>query len=278
MGMIAKSKFNHTAAGLLSKFVSRNNDYQGYWALGVLYTEARASGLRVELDLLHGQALPEAPACVSVARSHATFLRNALARHGATPGMLSSASLALVFDLLEPRMPAGGSYFGDRVECILTIALHDGRTVTRRASTRCAPHDSRIFRRATALREAEFRLHQQVILRNKDCDGRWSLDVLREAYPNVQELVFDLLRECAVPPHAAGDAVARVYAGRLRSLLGEWMSDLDTAEIRLRFSTLPNFPGASVFAESRFGTRDRYVTWHNGSAPIMPEEPQQEAP
>ncbi len=275
--MIARRKLNHAAAGLLGKFLSRNNDYLGYWAPGVLYTEARASGLRVELDLLRGQALPDAPACVSVARSYAAFLRNALVRHGVAPEMLSSASLALVFDLPGPRMPAG-SYFGDRVECILTIGSHDGRTVTRRASTRCAPHDSRIFRRAMAMREAGFRLHQQVILRNKDCDGRWSLDVLREAYPDVQELVFDLLRECAVPPHAAGIAVARLYAGRLRGLLGEWVSELDTAEIRLRCSMLPRFPGASVFAESRFGTRDGYETWHNGSAPIMPEELQQEAP
>ncbi len=274
MGMIAKRKLRHAAAGLLGKFMSRNNDYQGYWALGVLYTEARASGMRVKLDLLHGRALPEATACVSVARSHAVFLRTALARQGLVPDMLSSATLSLAFCSPAASMPANGSSFGDPVECILTIVARDGRTVSLHASARCAPHDSPVFRRAVAMREAGYGLCQHVIA----ADGRRALNRLRDAYTIRHRPAFDLLRECAVPPHPAGDAVARQYAARLRALLGEWMHELGAAEVRLRFSTFPRFPGTAVFAEIELVARDGYAVWHNGGADILPGAPQQEAP
>ena len=274
--MIARRKLHHVAAGLLGNFISRNSDYQGDWALGVLYTEAHAAGMRMELDLLHGRALPEAPASASVARGYAAFLLAAFARHGVTLDKLSSARLVLVFGL--PGMPAGESRFGDRVDCSLTIASHEGKTVTRQVSSQCAPHDSRVFRRAKAMREAAYMLHRHVVQRSRDCDSRWSLDVLREACPEAQSLGFDLLRGSALPPHPLGDAVARGYAGQLRRLLGEWMSDLGTAEIRLRFSRFPRFPGVAVFAESRLGTHDGYAVSHNGGADTLPEAPRQATP
>jgi hypothetical protein len=274
MGMIAKRKLHHAAAGLLGKFMSRNNDYQGYWALGVLYTEARVSGMRVELDLLHGQSLPEAPACISVARSYTAFLRTALTRQGLAPDMLSSATISLAFCSPAASMPAGGNSFGDPVECILTIVERDGRTVTLQSSVRCAAHDSPMFRRAAAMRVAGFRLHQHVIA----ADGCRALDRLRDAYTIRHRPAFDLLRECAVPPHPTGDAVARLYAARLRALLGEWMHELGAAEVRLRFSTFPRFPGTAVFAEIELVARDGYAVWHNGGADILPGAPHQEAP
>lgn len=274
MGMIARRKLKHTAAGLLGNFISRNNRYQEYWAPGVLYTEARASGLRTELDLLRGQALPEAPTGVAVARGYAAFLRSALARHGLAPDMLSSARLSLVFGLPEIKKPAG--VLGDPFECTLTLATRQGKAVTRQASAHCAPHDSQVFRRAMAMHAAAWRLHRHVGERDRDGDreGRWALDVLREAYADGQLVAFDLLRACAVPPHPAGDAVARGYAACLRRLMGEWMDDLHVAEIRLRFSTYPGIPDAFVFAENRLVARDGYVAGHNGSGRILPEAPQ----
>lgn len=138
--MIARRKFNHTAAGLLGKFVSRNNDYQGYWALGVLYTEARASAMRVELDLLRVHALPEAPACVSVARSYATFLGSALAEHGLTPQALAAATVSIEFGLSLPQRPR---YIpcGDPFVCSFRILSGDGREFTCRKTGYCLPHD-----------------------------------------------------------------------------------------------------------------------------------------
>ena len=79
--MIARRKFNHITAGLLSKFLTRYNDIDGYWALGVMYTEARAFDSRVEIDMLHGVAQPDCAACTSVARTWALYLREALGRH-----------------------------------------------------------------------------------------------------------------------------------------------------------------------------------------------------
>lgn len=270
--MIARRKLHHMAAGLLGKFMSRNNDYQSYWALGVLYTEARVSGLRVELDLLHGRAVPEAPACVSVARSYAILLRTALARHGVTPDMLSSATLSLAFGHPVP-VPASAGAFGDRVECVLRIVAQEGSAVSRHASARCAPHDSRVFQRAVAMRGAAFRLYELVLAHGSDDDARRCLHRLHRAYTKGQCPALDLLRGCAAPPHPVADAVARQYAGRLRALLGEWVDELAAATVRLRFSTLPKPPGAAVFAEVDLIARDGYLVWSNGGGDMLPEAP-----
>jgi hypothetical protein len=52
--MKIRSRLKHGASGLLARFISRNNDYQGFWTLGVLYSIARAAPWRVELNLISG--------------------------------------------------------------------------------------------------------------------------------------------------------------------------------------------------------------------------------
>lgn len=138
--MIAKSKFNHTAAGLLSKFISRNNDIEGYWGLGVLYTEARASANRVTLDLLEETAQPASPVCVGAARTWARYLRLALARHGISAQALSAASVSIEFALALPIRPRYIPY-GDPFVCLVHLRSADGREFIRRTTGYCLPHD-----------------------------------------------------------------------------------------------------------------------------------------
>ena len=150
--MIARRKFNHTAAGLLSKFLTRYNDVDGYWALGVLYTEARASANRVELDMLGGTAHPASPVCIDVARSWALHLRQALARHGVSPEALATASLAIEFGLPpRPRRP-GHIEYGDPFLCSLRLVSRDGREFARQERGHCMPHEA--FRGRRSMRRA----------------------------------------------------------------------------------------------------------------------------
>ena len=152
MDMIARRKFNHITAGLLSKFLTRYNDIDGYWALGVMYTESRACGNRVEIDVLHGRARPDFPACSSMARSWALNLREALGRHGIAPDALAAASMLLEFGLAPmPNIPCypNDHKFGADFRATLRLQSRDGRTFVRQDRGYCMPHEEFWGRRST---------------------------------------------------------------------------------------------------------------------------------
>ncbi|VXC77445.1 hypothetical protein [Massilia sp. 9I] len=139
--MLSRYKLRHTTAGLLDKFIGRNNNYEWYWALGVLYTEARAAANRVEFDLLAGTAQPATPACASLARTWASYLKQALHRHAASPEDLAVARLSVTFGL--PAVPKRPGYieYGDPFLCTLHLASHDGRACVRERTEHCVPHE-----------------------------------------------------------------------------------------------------------------------------------------
>jgi hypothetical protein len=139
--MIAKRWLRHTAAGLLDSFMSRNNDYIGYWAPGVLYTETRACDKQVELDLLAAGAHPGTPAATGAARFWAGFLRDALGRHGSAVQDLASATLSMRFDLPSMPRPLYLMHAGDAFSCSLRLVSRSGDVVVREAMGYCFPHD-----------------------------------------------------------------------------------------------------------------------------------------
>lgn len=150
--MLSRRKLNHTAAGLLGKFISRNNDHEGYWALGALSMEARRLDNRVELDLLQASARPAAPACASLALIWSGHLHAALARHGALAGELAGASITLEFGLVALPMPPWSYPFGDPFRCTVRLASADGRVAERQALGRCFPLDQFRGSRSTRYR------------------------------------------------------------------------------------------------------------------------------
>lgn len=140
--MISRRKLNHLGAGLLDTFISRYNDYEGYWAFGVMYREAQASANRIDIDLLAATAQPETPAAASVARTYAHYLRRASARLGVELDELASASIVLAFGLPPvPRNP-GCYQVGDPFTCTLRLATLDGRTALRQKLAHCKPWDT----------------------------------------------------------------------------------------------------------------------------------------
>lgn len=139
--MLSKYKLNHMTAGLLDKFVGRNNDYQRHWALGVMYYEARAAGDRIELDLLAACTQAPFPASTTLARTWAAYLRQALARHNAAPDELHAATMSVQFRL--PPVPKRPGYieYGDPFLCSLRLVAKDGRVAERHRMGHCAPAD-----------------------------------------------------------------------------------------------------------------------------------------
>jgi hypothetical protein len=276
--IIGKKKLRHSAAGLLGKFISRNNSIERLWAPGVLYTEAQGAGNCVELDLLAEVATPDLPQAMSIARTFAAYLRMALARHGFKPDVLSSANVSLVFGLPPPPRQPGDNSFGDGFNCTVTLTARDGKTVSYGASALCAAHASQVFKSQMALREGAFKLFQGVVQRNLDTDGRWSLEVLQEQGFVHERLEFDLLHERGTPSGPVTDAVARSYARLLRQLLGEWMSELGAATVAVRFFSSPRNPQGSVFVETALVTLDQRSHWFNGGGPVTSAPPWEQAP
>jgi len=150
--MIAKRWLKHTAAGLLDSFVSRNNDFIGYWAPGVLYAETRATGMRVELDLVRVAAEPGTPAALAAAQYWSAYLREALHRHGSAVDDLETATVSLSFGL--PPLPQPTSYMcdGDVFSCTVRLVSRGGDAVEREALRSCLPYPLHDGRRSTRYR------------------------------------------------------------------------------------------------------------------------------
>lgn len=57
--MIRRKQLKNLAYGIAGRFTSRNNDLNGYWALGILYSAAEDAGTnRVRLDIISQTATP----------------------------------------------------------------------------------------------------------------------------------------------------------------------------------------------------------------------------
>jgi hypothetical protein len=96
--MKIRSRLKHGASGLLARFISRNNDYQGFWTLGVLYSSVREAPCRVELNLISGDAYPTNKIATSVAAEQSAFLRTALSKQNVTWNSVKRATLTVQFN------------------------------------------------------------------------------------------------------------------------------------------------------------------------------------
>ncbi len=57
--MARRRELKNIASGLSSSFVSRNNDYDGYWELARLYDFANSEGVsEIKIDLLNSKVSP----------------------------------------------------------------------------------------------------------------------------------------------------------------------------------------------------------------------------
>lgn len=142
-------KLNHAAAGLLTSFVSRNNDFDGYWALGMLCREAARHGDIAALDLLAPDAQASSPAARAVARQYAAFLRRAIERLGLAPAEVTRARIDIRFNVTGSDSPATVHGIGDVFACRATLACQSGRIVQRTVYGRCLPYTPGAFSRST---------------------------------------------------------------------------------------------------------------------------------
>jgi len=126
--MKIRSRLNHVASGLLARFISRNNDYQGFWTLGVLYSSARATQWRIELNLISGDAYPTNKITTNVAAEQSAALRTALSKQNVAWHSLKRATLTVQFN--APVQVGYTGTIGEPFVCIVELESVAGQSTT----------------------------------------------------------------------------------------------------------------------------------------------------
>ncbi|MPQ56078.1 hypothetical protein [Duganella sp. FT27W] len=134
--MKIRSRLKHGASGLLARFISRNNDYQGFWTLGVLYSIARAAPWRVELNLISGDVYPANKITTSVAAEQSAILRPALFKQNVAWNSLKRATVTVQFNA---RVQVGYTDIrGEPFVCIVELESVAGQSATVSCVGHCA--------------------------------------------------------------------------------------------------------------------------------------------
>ena len=98
--MSSRHHLTSVADGVARAFASRNNDVDGWWALGLLISAVPPGDPDYQIDLLTGEALP-APAQPDLrllGSAWARYLRWSLQRHDVPIAAVRSAALVVRFD------------------------------------------------------------------------------------------------------------------------------------------------------------------------------------
>jgi hypothetical protein len=126
------------ACGIAESFISRNNDVLGYWGIGMLYKEAIEDSLTViELDLITGKSLPDAPVSQAVVSHYSAYIAKRLA------GLqILSAKITLEFGTFGIAKQPWALSYGDPFICTVLLVSTTGRTHICFRAGRSRPHSS----------------------------------------------------------------------------------------------------------------------------------------
>ena len=141
--MPRRSELQGIANNLASWFVSRNNDVNGYWALGPLYLHAKHTSQQSVIAPI----LPRPVATLGEPIRTITFnseklLVHMLQKQRLPPGWIASASILVEFEssIARPRFLAphgtGKPHF-----CTATVTDDTGSTYRASTSAWCWPHN-----------------------------------------------------------------------------------------------------------------------------------------
>ena len=149
------------ASGLLGSFLSRNNDFDGYWALGLLYQlvlDGETQFITIELIGNPSKSLPCNPLLAEIATRYRELFISMLEKTGFNQGKVLTAIIELEFGTARKVEYHHLRTYGDPLFCSLTIT-DDQRHLWRvERGGKCAPHDPSKESRSTRSPEVRARL------------------------------------------------------------------------------------------------------------------------
>lgn len=137
--MRPRSRLKHAAAGLLGSLISRNNDVNGFWAMGLLSRDAILPPHRMEINFIDGSSSPASKNARLMAACYASFLRKAMSRINVDWDELTEATVSLQFNAQVPDPNFSFPCPGDPFVCTVTLRTSVGRSASVSAMGRCFP-------------------------------------------------------------------------------------------------------------------------------------------
>jgi hypothetical protein len=149
--MPRRKELNGVAAGIASSFSSRNNDVDGFWALGMLYLVATEAGTsKFSLDLMSGESVPEFKFSKRVAAPYFEYLIEQIKKKRFKEHQVTNAIVEVEFNVAPTkRQIIFKSTWGDPFVCraILTDDLNKKHIGEKRSW--CGQHDAKREQRST---------------------------------------------------------------------------------------------------------------------------------
>ncbi len=131
------------AGALAGSFVSRNNDANGYWSLGLLRSYADGNHVGpLRFDIANGGADPENDLLRRVAEAYRRALAKQLTTRRIAPEVVAKAEIVLTFDRDAPNAPSAATY-GAPFSCTVRLTDRRDREFERTMIGHCGPHDPR---------------------------------------------------------------------------------------------------------------------------------------
>lgn len=147
--MPRRKQLKNVACGIARRFSSRNNDIDGYWALGLLYSTASAAATNsIRLDLMSETAVPSLKHTGRVVSQFKQYLRDQLENINLT-NCLSAATVEVEFNVEPQSNNANSNSLGDRFRCCVTLTDDHGKDRKGYADGFCRQHDATRESRST---------------------------------------------------------------------------------------------------------------------------------
>jgi len=131
------------ADAVASSFASRNNDVNGYWALGQLYRRVIEGGsLQVTVGLVPQDEREAGEPMASVGTAYRQFLIAQLGKRGLPDSWVASASVDVQFESATAMPEFLGTYAGCRpFRCQVVLVDDQARQHKATSNGWCWPHD-----------------------------------------------------------------------------------------------------------------------------------------
>ena len=131
------------AFGILDTFISRNNDFHGYWGIGILYRHSVENGDQpVTLDLINKTISPPSPVLQEMAVHYGNLLEQRLTKREIPASKVNGCQIILNFNLTEiDRRTLPQTTHGSPYSCELQINLANGKLYQAKRFGWCDPHD-----------------------------------------------------------------------------------------------------------------------------------------
>lgn len=139
------------ASGIASGFCSRNNDVDGYWAMGILYKLTIDSNLKkFDLELLSGKSVPEFQYSKQIAAPYTDYLFQQLGKRCFGVYQVSKVVVEVEFNVAPTTTQIMfKSTWGNPYICRVVITDDLGKEHTREERGWCGIHDPTIEHRST---------------------------------------------------------------------------------------------------------------------------------